>query len=70
MWKKIWEHKLEFYPYFAIYLFWFFGSFVSALAVQNRPGIFFPLGLISAPSIILITMAFVKTYKNLPPENK
>lgn len=65
MWHKIWKHRLEFYPYFSIYLFWFVGSFLSSLRVQNRPGIV-TLGLITIPSIWLITMAFIKTYKELP----
>jgi hypothetical protein len=65
MWKKIWKHRLEFYPYFSMYGFWFFGAFLGSLLVQNRPGIT-ALGLITIPSIILITIAAVKTYRELP----
>jgi hypothetical protein len=39
MWKKIWKNRLEFYPYLAIYLFWFMGAFLNSFQVQNRPGI-------------------------------
>jgi len=65
MWKKIWKNRLEFYPYLAIYLFWFLGSFVSSLRVQNRPGIVL-LGVVTIPSIVLITVAVVRTYRELP----
>jgi len=68
MWRKIWKNKVEFYPYFSIYLFWFVGSFLSSLRVQNRPGIV-ALGLITIPSILLITIAFIKTYRELPPRD-
>ena len=64
MLKKIWKHRVEFYPYVSIYIFWFLGSFVSSLQVKNRPGITL-LGLITIPSIALITIAAVKTYKEL-----
>jgi len=65
MLRKIWQNRVEFYPYFSIYLFWFVGSFLSSLRVQNRPGIV-ALGLITIPSILLITIAFIKTYRELP----
>jgi len=65
MWKKIWENRLEFYPYLSIYLFWFLGSFVSSFQVQNRPGIV-ALGVVTIPSIVLITIATVRTYRELP----
>jgi len=65
MWSKIWRNRVDFYPYFSIYLFWFVGSFLSSLRVQNRPGIV-ALGLITLPSIILITIAFMRTYRELP----
>lgn len=68
MWHKIWRNRVEFYPYFSIYLFWFVGSFLSSLRVENRPGIV-ALGFITIPSILLITIAFIKTYKELPPES-
>ncbi|MBN1636566.1 MAG: hypothetical protein JW920_08635 [Deltaproteobacteria bacterium] len=67
MWSKIWKNRVEFYPYASIYLFWFLGSFVSSLRVQNRPGIV-ALGLITIPSILLITIATIKTYRKLPGE--
>jgi hypothetical protein len=69
MLSKIWKNRIEFYPYISIYLFWFFGSFLSSLRVQNRPGIV-TLGLITIPSILLITIAFVKTYRELPENNQ
>jgi len=65
MWKKIWKNRVEFYPYLSIYLFWFLGSLLSSLRVQNRPGIV-TLGLVTIPSILLITIATIKTYKELP----
>jgi hypothetical protein len=65
MWKRIWENRIEFYPYLSIYLFWFLGSFASSFQVQNRPGIF-ALGLVTVPSIALITIAAFRTYKELP----
>ncbi len=64
MWKTVWKNKIEFYPYFSIFLFWFLGSFVSSLRVENRPGIF-ALGLITIPSLILIVLATRKTYKEV-----
>lgn len=65
MWKKIWENRLEFYPYLSITLFWFVASFMSSLLVQNRPGIV-ALGLVTIPSVVLITIATVRTYRELP----
>jgi len=67
MWSKIWKNRVEFYPYVSIYLFWFLGSFVSSFMVKNRPGIV-ALGLITIPSIILITIATVRTYRELSGE--
>ena len=67
MLKKIWKNRIEFYPYLAILIFWFLGSLVSSLKVQNRPGLTL-LGLITLPSIALIAMAAVKTYRELPSE--
>lgn len=64
MFKKIWKNRVEFYPYLAIFLFWFFGSFLSSFSVQNRPGIVL-LGVVTIPSILLITIAAVRTYKEL-----
>jgi len=65
MWRKIWKNRIEFYPYLSIYLFWFLGSFVSSLRVENRPGIVL-LGVVTIPSILLITIAVVRTYRELP----
>jgi len=65
MWRKIWKNRVEFYPYLSIYLFWFLGSFVSSLRVENRPGIVL-LGVVTIPSILLITIAVVRTYRELP----
>ena len=67
MWRKIWRNRVEFYPYLSIFIFWFLGSFVSSLKVQNRPGITL-LGLITIPSITLIAIAAVKTYRELPDD--
>jgi hypothetical protein len=65
MWRKVWKNRLEFYPYLSIYLFWFLGSFVSSFQVQNRPGIV-TLGVVTVPSVVLITIAAVRTYRELP----
>ena len=65
MWKKIWKNRLEFYPYAALYLFWFLGSFAGSLQVKNQSGIVI-LGLVTIPSITLITIAAVRTYRELP----
>jgi len=65
MWKKILNNRVEFYPYLAIFLFWFLGSFVSSFRVQNRPGIV-ALGLVTIPSVILISIATIRTYRELP----
>ncbi|MEW6443925.1 MAG: hypothetical protein AB1640_23515 [bacterium] len=65
MWKKIWRNRVEFYPYFAIYLFWFMGAFLGSLGIQNRPGIV-ALGVVTVPSLTLITIAAVRTYRGLP----
>ncbi|MCD6570667.1 MAG: hypothetical protein J7L53_08210 [Deltaproteobacteria bacterium] len=64
MLSEIWKNRLEFYPFLSMYLFWFLGSFVNSLKVQNRPGIV-ALGLITIPSLTLITIAAIKTYKEL-----
>ena len=56
MFNKLWENRLEFYPYFSILFFWFFGCFISALMVKNRPGII-TLGIVTIPSITLILIA-------------
>ena len=65
--KKIWKNRVEFYPYLSIFIFWFLGSFVSSLKVQNRPGITL-LGLITIPSIAMIAIAAIKTYRELPSD--
>ena len=65
MWSKIWKNRLEFYPYLSIFLFWFLACFVSSLRVQNRPGIV-TLGVVTIPSLIMIAIATVKTYRELP----
>jgi len=64
MTKKLWMSRFEFYPYISIYFFWFSAAFMTSLAVKNRPGIF-TLGLITVPSILLITIAFIKTIINI-----
>ena len=64
MLKKIWKNRVAFYPYLAIYLFWFLGAFLSSFRVQNRPGIVL-LGVVTIPSILLITIAAVRTYREL-----
>ncbi len=61
---KFWKNRLEFFPYFSILFFWFFGCFLSSLLVKNRPGIV-TLGLITIPSVILILIAIGRTYKEL-----
>jgi len=63
--KKLWLNRSEFYPYFTIYFFWLTAAFLTSLSVQNRPGIV-TLGLITIPSILLITIAAIKTYVELP----
>ncbi len=65
MLRKILKNRIEFYPYFSITLFWFLGSFLSSFQVQNRPGIVL-LGVVTLPSIALITVAAVRTYRELP----
>jgi hypothetical protein len=65
MLKKLWKNRVEFYPYVSIFLFWFLGSFMSSFRVQNRPGIF-ALGLVTIPSITLIAIATIRTYRELP----
>ncbi len=64
MWRRIWGNRQEFYPYLAIYSYWGLTSFVCSLKVQNRPGIV-ALGLLTIPSITCITVAAIKTYKEL-----
>ncbi len=64
MLSKIWKNRLEFYPYFAIFLFWFLGSFVPSFKVMNRPGIIL-LGFVTIPSVVLISAAAIKTYREL-----
>lgn len=63
--RKIWKNRVEFYPYLSIYLFWFLGAFAGSLGVQNRPGIV-ALGVVTIPSITLITIAAVRTYREIP----
>ncbi len=65
MWNKIWKNRLEFYPYLSLFLFWFTGSFLSSFQVRNRPGIF-ALGVVTIPSILLVAIAAVRTYRELP----
>ena len=65
MWRKIWRNRIEFYPYLSISLFWFLACFLSSLSVQNRAGIV-ALGVVTIPSIVMITIAAVKTYRELP----
>ena len=63
MWLNIWRNRLEFYPYLTILLFWFFGAAMGSLIVQNRPGIV-ALGVVTNPSITLIIIAAIRTYKD------
>jgi hypothetical protein len=65
MLQKIWRNRNEFYPYLAILSFWFFGSFLQSLTLNNRPAIVM-LGLITILPVGLIAAAMVKTYKTLP----
>ncbi len=65
MLKKIFRNRLEFYPYFVILFFWFVSAFLPSFAVKNRPGIVM-LGVVTVPSIVLILIASVRTYKTLP----
>jgi len=39
MMRKIWKNRLEFYPYFSLFIFWFLACFLTSFGVQNRPGI-------------------------------
>jgi|GEM_PF-1110449 len=64
MLKTLWRHRVEFYPYLAIYLFWFLGAFLGSFQVRNRPGIV-ALGLVTVPSIVLITIATVRTWREI-----
>ena len=64
MWRKIWKNRIEFYPYFSIFLFWFLACFLTSLSVQNRPGIL-TLGIVTIPSVAMIAIATVKTYREL-----
>lgn len=64
MLRTLWKHRVEFYPYLAIYLFWFLGAFLGSFQVRNRPGIV-ALGLVTVPSIILITVATVRTWREI-----
>ncbi len=59
MLSMLWKHRVEFYPYLAIYLFWFLGAFLGSFQVQNR------LGLVTVPSIALITVAAVRTWREI-----
>jgi hypothetical protein len=65
MWKKIWQNRLEFYPYAAILFFWFFGSLVQSLTLIDRPCIV-ALGLITILPVGLISLAMFRTYQTLP----
>ncbi len=64
MWGKIWKNRLEFYPYLSLFIFWFLACLVNSLGVQNRPGIV-RLGVVTIPSLALIAIAAVKTYREL-----
>lgn len=63
--SKIWKNRIEFYPYVAFSVFFFFGTFVESFKVMNRPGITL-LGLVTIPSVALIATAVFKTYRELP----
>jgi len=65
VWQRIWRHRLEFYPYISILLFWLFGSALGSLAVKNRPGIV-TLGIATIVPVGLIIVAVIKTYRELP----
>ena len=65
MLRKIWKNRLEFYPYLSLFIFWFLACFLTSLSVQNRPGIV-ALGVVTIPSVALIAIATVKTYRELP----
>ena len=56
---KLWRNRVEFYPFFAIYYFWL-NTALASLQVKNRPGIV-SLGLATIPSLVLITIATIKT---------
>jgi len=64
MLRKLWTNRIEFYPYVSILFFWFLSSFVSSLKVKSPNGITL-LGLITIPSVVLILIAAVKTYREL-----
>ena len=64
MWQVIWKNRIEFYPYLSLLLFWLFGAAFGSLVVQNRSGIVL-LGVVTIPSIALIVIAAIKTYKEL-----
>ncbi len=69
MWQKIWRNRLEFFPYLAIFFFWFFSSFLQSLSIKSRPGIV-SLGLITIPPMCLVIIAAVRTYKTLPEKGR
>ncbi|MBW1894706.1 MAG: hypothetical protein JRI91_13560 [Deltaproteobacteria bacterium] len=57
---KLWKNRIEFYPYIAIFFFWLVTALLSLL-VKNRPGIV-ALGLVTVPSVVLITIATIKVF--------
>ena len=64
MTKKLWLNKGEFFPYLIIYLLWLGAGFMPSLMVKNQPGIV-ALGWVAVPSVILSTIAMVKSYLEL-----
>jgi len=63
MFRTLWKNQAEFYPYIAILYFWA-DTALNSLIVKNRPGIVV-LGMITIPSVILISTAVIKTFIEL-----
>jgi hypothetical protein len=67
--KRIWKNRLEFYPAFALFIWYAVGCVLTSLTVRDRPGIV-TLGLITLPSVALYITAVVRTYRGLPPAGR
>jgi uncharacterized membrane protein len=67
MFSKIWRNRIEFYPYISLFILGIFFTFLYSLAVQSQPGIV-TLGVAAIPALLLIIIAAVKTYRELPDE--
>jgi hypothetical protein len=66
MLKKLWKNRLEFYPALVFIVWYLLAAALGSLGVQH-PGIG-KIGWYTTPSIILLIVAVVRTYRELPPE--